>query len=535
MLLDTRARQPETDDAPPPQAKFVDLFGLALCLFLLLATLAVLFLIRGRLLEAESARQAVRELRGKEATLRQRIDAGRQLLLAAEADAGRPHPESTTRDQQVIGDHVDVTWKYRYHDRGMYVNYEIELIRISPGRNQSFTGQCSNDLAANFQDPEARKNCPWSTRFMATDPGALRSRILPDVNSDLPPGQYLWRVAPVTANRIEKLGQEDDDARRADWSGYRLFEIYPSIRDRISQTRRIRVGTNFEQDTNFSRRGPDGQPEGFDISLARAIVEGCLALDRHAGALDFKEPRCADYVRRLRSDPRPPPPAGGPESVSVQFVPVGRWGDWLSMLKRKEIDAFIGSVTRARGRERSGVTFTRGYFPYQTEIYTIADIASPHVTLSSWLTRRRTIGVIENSTNDWLAGCLTQAYGKETVTTLRFPSYPALESAMDRGDIDGLIIDGTFVSGSKAWTSLAGWKETPAYRSCYLADPNHVGFPREELAIATAIDGQDQADPDHALVTLFNRALASAPLRSALKPICEKEWRQRASICRSLE
>src|SRR5262249_6698153 len=103
----------------------------------------------------------------------------------------------------------------------------------------------------------------------------------------------------------------------------------------------------------------------------------------------------------------------------------------------------------AGSREGRGLVFTRGYLTFQTELYANSLDVEQHKTLASWLSRDRKVGVIEASSNAQLLTYITKGKlrtaNKEKLCPVTYRSFPAMESAMDHGEIDAVLIDDTFI------------------------------------------------------------------------------------------
>jgi hypothetical protein len=521
-----------TTKPKPPSARFFDLIVLVFLFILGLAFLSFIYY-RGSAGEVEGAERAVRSLRERDATLQEKLDNTMAMAQLDEADARVAHPALLDRNANFIGDHADVSWTYGTKSDRNYISYEVELWRNQPGNcslpnadgkkilqtiNQLFWAGCSNG----------------PVKFVASDPSSMSSRIPPNLDDEMQSGNYSWRVAPIRA--ASNVDPEDDDAELlSDWSELSSFNIHKSLLHRITETHIVRVGTNFEQDTHFSRRDEGGHEVGFDISLVRTLVEGCLELTE--SGIRYSASECAKAVAAARaanfkdgiadSTCRP---FDSPTKLCVKFVPVGSWGKWQSILKRKEIDLFIGSVTRAAARERAGIVFTDGYLNYQTKLYVHkTDLVRRPLALSNWLSKDRVVGVIESSTNEYLLDHLIEEDFKSTLDKKsklhKFPvrSYPALESAMERGDLDGIIIDDSFVSKKQTdWVTIPDLVKTNAwqtYTSEYVGPQPDGGAPAEQIAIATI---QDETDSNRGLYSALQTALKKKEIRAVLLPaLCQ--------------
>jgi hypothetical protein len=515
-----------TTKAKPSTARFFDLIVLVFLFILTLASLSFIYY-RGLEGEVEGAERAVRSLRERDATLQEKLDNTMAMAQLDEADTRVPHPALLDRNANFIGDHADVSWTYDTKSDRNYISYEVELWRNQPGK-------CSLPKGAEKNNSKSTNQLFWigcsngPLKFVASDPSSFSSRIPPNLDDELQSGNYSWRVAPIrVASTV--VPEDNDTELLSDWSELSSFNIHRSLLHRITETHIVRVGTHFEQDTHFSRRDEGGREVGFDISLVRILVEGCLELTE--SAIRYNAPECAKAVAAARavnfkngiadSTCRP---SDNPNKLCVKFVPVGSWGKWESILKRKEIDLFIGSVTRAAARERAGILFTNGYLNYQTKLYAHkTDLARQSLALSTWLSKDRVVGVIESSTNEYLLDHLKEEDFKSKLHKLSFRSYPALESAMERGDLDGIIIDDSFVSKKQTdWVSIPDLVKTNAWRtytSEYVGPQPDGGPPVEQIAIATI---QDETDSNGGLYSALQTALKKNEIRAILLPaLCQ--------------
>jgi ABC-type amino acid transport substrate-binding protein len=523
---------PPPGDQPPPaepqkvemnsgegSAKFKDfLFPL---LLVLVAMLAIsLYVASGYHREVISARRNVSELNEEEATLKQRIEVAERIKRLNALDDAAPHPKEVVKDQSFIGQHVNIAWDYEVGKVNKNFGYEIELYRNRVNGNSPPDCPSSEPTSP----PETFwKGCPGPIYFVATDPNSMTSRIPADVAETLSPGMYSWRVAPVGIN--SRLHSADP----LQWSAFGSFTVDRSILERIRRTNHIRVGTNFAQDSPFSRLGNEWQELGFDIELIRTLIEGCTRLEK--GAIVY---RAADCDRYLSAVPHPKPPCIG-DHLCVQFVPVGRWGDWKSRLSSKDIDLFVGGITRADAREGKGIQFTTGYLTYRSKLYKRPERINERTTIAEWTRVPRKVGVIADSTNEELLDKLIASGTFRDLSKSSPPisSFPELERALDNGAVDGIIIDDTFVPKDDNWVSVeipqdsSGWK---AYLDEFIQisrDPRTRI--REQIAIATV---WDTPQADNSLLTALNQALTNPALRKYLNSLCRSTWtRFRSDVC----
>jgi hypothetical protein len=102
----------------------------------------------------------------------------------------------------------------------------------------------------------------------------------------------------------------------------------------------------------------------------------------------------------------------------------------LRALSRRETDVFIGSVTRAKRRERGLVFFSRGYFTFYSGFF----VRTASERFSLWSRRKQNVGVISNSKNHWLGTQLTTEGGSDKrITLVTFENVLGLEKALEVG------------------------------------------------------------------------------------------------------
>lgn len=453
----------------------------------------------------------LRILKEQDATLKEQISEANTAHYLDQEEHAIPHPRLEDRDSQVIGDHTTVSWEYSDRNSGKYLTYELQLIKLTSD------GSC---LPGDFLECIDHEK-----RFLATDGSTQTSRIPPD--DHLSPGTYVWRVAAVPiGTAIQNQPETDDLNHLSEWSSFGAFTIYSSLADRIIKTGRVRVGVNLEQNTLFSKRDNEGNVIGFDISLIYAIVEGCMSRSVVSSTISYDDQQCQKFIER-----HPPPTTEHPPCTStsndsricVELVPVRKWGAWQPALQRKEIDLFIGGVTAAEAREGNGVHFTRGYLPYHTRIYVRrADLPFSSLTLINWLAKPRKIGIIENSSNqellnDILASKSLAPY-KDKLQSQPFASYPSMEDAMDRGEVDGILVDETFVDHPD-WEHLDRLEDITDGWTKYVHD--FLGNRKQE-AISIAI----ATDEKNSLFTAIDNALKKdSPIsRQYIPVLCTFFW-----------
>jgi ABC-type amino acid transport substrate-binding protein len=460
--------------------------------------------------------------REKDATLKEELTRALNAEKSKSIQQIIPHVRLSSRNLTVVSDHVTLAWEFAGSDGARHQGYGIEIRRL--GDDQSIP--CNQTL-----DYLGCQNGP--KRFVASDPADNTTRIPPETDKELRPGTYLWRVAPIPI----ASGVSDDDLL-SKWSSFNSFYVFSTLEQRIKATHTIRVGTNLEQDSSFSRLDERGKADGLDVAIAYALVEGCLKVSRdETTAIVYDEHSCRDYVERMLSalsngqawnercaTAADSEPTSG--RLCVELIPVRQFENWESALKRHDIDMFIGTLTKADARERNGIRFSNGYLSFRTELFVPRHGQStPLPNVDQWLARPRRIGAIRSSTNQELldrlisyrrVGIVSPAM-EQTKANL-FDSFPSLEDALDRGEIDGAVIDGTLVARN-SFVPLPGLRETEGwkeYRRSYLGNAGSGDM--EWAAIALRADDLDSKNSS-SLVSQINLAFSqNSPLMTRLIP-----------------
>jgi len=514
----------------------------------------------------------LRDLGEQDATLGERLSEATTTEFSSQLQDTVPHPRQEVGNPQFIGDHAEVSWQYSGDDKAIHMTYEIEVTR------SKITRQCKSQLDY--------LQCQLGTakRFIATDPQNQRSRV-PPAPYGLADGTYMWRVSPVPPGTIipTAIEQDENAVGGTAWSSPSYFTLYSSIVQRVLDTHRVRVGINMQHDSSFSRFDDKGNPAGFEISLIYSLIQGCIKLREDTNRLQYDSAACGEYFsdmiaseiypliqdcKKLREganhlqydskacdkyfslaseksiasamehraqNPAPTSPCSeqAPTHPCVQLVQIANWSDWQTALKHKQVDLFIGSVTSAADRKRNGLVFTDGYLRYETRLYVDgADIANAHgPSFNGWLLgRERRIGVIKGSSNEKLLDLLSKdRQYRSKLVKIAVDSYPELESAMDGGQVDGVLIDDTFVN-RQDWIALGGLKNTPAWREYHAG---FLGSDYEDIAIATILGGgypDRKADTEPAgasssdLYQALHQVLSDRNIRRQVGDLCAIFW-----------
>jgi ABC-type amino acid transport substrate-binding protein len=401
---------------------------------------------------------------------------------------------SPADDSHLISSAPYLEWSYMSHSDKM--NYRVEVISLK-----------GNAETADNCDGRA-----WT--FFATEPAAQRTQILSceAASSSLPssalglvlsPGEYLWRVQPAKVS-IDELGNETVSSL-GDWSEFSSFSLYQSISQRILLTGRVLVGTAYSANPGFSGLDSASRLAGHDIDLIRLLIKGCLTRSPSLHTIDYDKKRCDDTIETYISLCRPRTNRASrqcsafleeckPNELCPAFRLFPSASEGLQALGRREVDVFVGSLTRAKSRQNTyDVRFTNGYYSFDSKLY--GKNVAPGTTIKEWLeTDNRTIGVVENSTNNWLATELaSEAMKDHTISVVRFRSVPELEDAFDRGEVDGVLMDEVKRPSTSGMQEIKGITSSDAWRKF----KKQIGFEgSEQFAIAVAAsEGEDLSAP----------------------------------------
>jgi ABC-type amino acid transport substrate-binding protein len=416
------------------------------------------------------------------------------------------HLTAPIRDISLIGNHINFEWKYAKHTD--HLSYLVEVLRKDRPRLQQDDTIVDSEKCDFLQ----HRSC----RFYATAPTSQRSQ-LRMAKLAASEGEYLWRVVPAKARSSSSSRPKDEENLVSDWSEYGSFSFYPSLISRITYTKRVTVGTTYSDNVNFSSVDATGNHKGHDVDLIRIMVEGCLSIF-NSSTIAFDDSRCDGTVRAYLNNPNGyvSPAQYDSQQLRVVVKPFPSVAQGLEALSRKETDVFIGSLTKAQERENDAIIFTDGYYDFETGLF--GHSVQPTETLEDWLKMSRRVGVIDNSTNHWLATLLTaEEPFQNKLSVVAFSSFPAMESAFERRQIDGVLIDNVLFQELKnpaavdvdndprtppqdVW-SIQGLDRTSAWKSYHA----RLGSDTEQFAIAVTTDRAQAALPRFRLLnTLFN-------------------------------
>jgi ABC-type amino acid transport substrate-binding protein len=477
---------------------------------------------------SQQNQKAVLETRIKELT--DQVSATQQRLQFAshEHDNFAPdvdiHLTAPIRDSSLVGSRITFEWVFAQHTA--MLSYLIELLKVDSDPH----------LPLRPRTGEESSHCDFSRyrscMFYASASNSERSELLL-TNIPESEGHYLWRVVPAKKRSVSTRA-EDAENVVSDWSEYGSFSYHRSLLNRVTATKNVLVGTTYSDNVNFSSLDPNGEHVGHDVDLVQLLVEGCLLINRDV--VTFHDAGCQDAVadyksfvdncrreassvgttRRTNVDRGSCREAneqyenkqrlrrGEPGRLTVRFKPFPTVGAGLEALSRKEIDLFIGSLTKAQDRENDAVVLTDGYYPFRSKLcaHTVQEAAN----LKKWLASPRRIGVINNSTNHWFATLLSAETGFENkISVVAFDSFPLLQSAFEEREVDAVLVDGVLLpellepdqsavqtnsqaknhtlTNQDVWV-IKGLEDTSASKSYHA----RLGSEGEEFSIAVATD-----------------------------------------------
>ena len=502
--------------------------GVQICVLVGVGALLAVFQIYQLWQSNNAADKQESALREQVSDMARRISDASEANARAESEKRIPHPIPADRDSHVIGSHTSVSWLYAGHDaRG--TSYEIQLNRLILQDHDP----CALPEFLNWAPSGA-------TRFIASDAAHQSTRIPPNEEPPLAPGTYAWRVAAVPVGaQVQTDTKLDDSKRLSEWSEYAMLDIRSSVMDRIRATGHIRVGMNLEQNSRFGRRAGDGRIEGFDVTLVHALLEGCLSRDQGTRKIAYNDALCRNYLSA--ADPKEHFSQSGsctdrrddlPNHLCYDFVPVPTWTGWEDALRRREIDLFIGGATALKSRAVRGIAFTRGYMSFRPLIYVHSGgLHNGRRTLDAWLDQDRVVAAIKGSSNEMLLDEIIAARkangrrGRMIKPNKEFPTYPALENAMDHNEIDGILIDETFVDHDD-WTPLQALNQTEheGYKSYVRKDAGEDFTVNGYEQIAIAVAGEAAPQGRNSLLWILNDELSRPLIKAKVQEFCKAFW-----------
>jgi ABC-type amino acid transport substrate-binding protein len=405
---------------------------------------------------------------------------------------------SPANDAELIAPLPYLYWAYDKHsDR---INYRIQIISISkPRKDIACAGQRWTFFAT---EPAVQRS-----RLLACNksPGALptpngksarpNSGPLPKANegSALPSGEYLWRVQPAKVS----VGDDEEPllSDLGEWSEYNAFSVYSSNIERIAATRKVLVGTAYSANPSFSGMDSSSRHVGHDIDLIKILVEGCMEMSASSKRVVYAATACGNTIQAYNQNCEERSSSMCSEfmtkldheaGLAVEFRLFSSAGDGLEALAMKSVDVFVGSLTRAEARQEIyNIRFTRGYYEFDSKLY--GRHIPEHTTIDNWLAPKdRLVGVVENSTNNWLATELaTETINDHVISVVTFKSVPELESAFEGGEVDGVLMDNMLNPDASGMIEIDNLKKLTAWSNFR----SRLGFDKKEsFAIAVAAE-----------------------------------------------
>jgi ABC-type amino acid transport substrate-binding protein len=368
-----------------------------------------------------------------------------QISEILPASVNFPIPFDPANGASVVGGSVILQWS----EKAPHPSYLVEVARL---------------------DPQNARVWKDSQIFPATDPSNMRTRFPLGSATVISPGTYLWRVAPGS-----KIGPHQE--LQGSWSGYYKFTAYGSVMDRIRDTNTLLVGVSYVQNSDFMSRDADGNASGFDADMIRFLTER-LSSDKQLN-LDGKGNFKDEFVNY-------------PSIDQILFHGI----------EQGEVDVAIGSITKAKYRERRGIRFTQGYL--ESRLVLLGNPGSQ----GALLTVDQKVGAVKETSNFEALQYLQKKYHFQP-----FPadSYQDLLSKLRDHTVDYVIIDEPLAADVIATGSVIVAKDLVPDLGDYLQEK--VGYDREEYAIAAS---------DPTLHDKLDHLMKSAEMRKLIYSLKEK-------------
>jgi len=291
----------------------------------------------------------------------------------------------------VIGKFAVLNWEYDSQDKGSRLFYEVQS-----AEDQQF----GRDL---FVEPN------------------LAQGKLTLINRNIN-GPRFWRVRAVQPPTNEDPSGKLKPKPVSRWSNVIQVSQFENTYERILRTKRVNVYTSDSFNQGFFAFMSGGQPSGFDIELAKLIVE---RLPKRMGVTFSIEPHI--------------------KSVA--------WGDLLETPGKGDADLIIASITKRPEREEIfGIVFSQPY--YRTSLSLIFRVGTEVNEIRDAIKGRR-IGVQDKTTSEFIAHELKKEYSGKDQLTVRMFGQDA--EAIDRlqgahPELDYVIADTPFAKASQIIT-----------------------------------------------------------------------------------
>jgi len=224
----------------------------------------------------------------------QELEKARGNLLEA---GGSPILSFPKNDEVLISNEITFKWDYKSDQIPHFI---IEITRV-------FRGNLSRATYSVLQPQNRIFHIPITT--------------------EADTGEYLWRVRPG-------LISEGNVLATGPWSAYQSFWVFTSVKQKIAQMRKLRVGMYPSFTDKFNLPVAGGKYEGLSVELAHFVAD----------ELRVKLPK-------EESD-----------EIKVEIISYA-WQDLLVELSRNSVDVVISSVTATKNREQEyGILFSKGYY-----------------------------------------------------------------------------------------------------------------------------------------------------------------------------
>jgi len=220
------------------------------------------------------------------------------------------------------------------------------------------------------------------------------------------------------------------------------------------------------------------------MDLIRAVIPGCLSRrivwfqNRKEATVRFDPAKCQETAEKLSKGDLLMP-GSGDQTLQPRIVVLAPGVDFRDKMQRRNLDAFIGALTRATERETGDIHFSRGYVAYDSRLL-INGGAIGGTTLAEFANSSNpTIGAVENSTNHWLAEELAREY--PAIMVQPFISFAQLETQFETRSVPAIIVDGVMEHslGISARGQITDLTHSQAWRRYLL----RIGYCRQYFGI----------------------------------------------------
>lgn len=295
------------------------------------------------------------------------------------------------------------------------------------------------------------------------------------ITEDSQVGQYLWRIRPG-------LVSEDKVVATGPWSAYQSFWVFTSVKQKIANMRRIRIGMYPSFTDKFNLPVAGGRYEGLSVDLGRFLA--------------------SELSERL-----PPPNKDTPKQIETEIISYA-FEDLLPELKKNSVDMVISSVTATKEREEKfGVLFSAGYYVTHQMFLSNGLNYDTKKSLYDNLRGKR-IGVQNGTTNEIAAKYLADKCNCG-INLIEYEELIESKSALFKQQVDLLLTDDIWLTGQ---SNLATFRQFGPTLDDALSEFYKVtyGRPREEFAIAVPKKGGSE------ILETINEILSSEKAQKAI-------------------